>query len=111
MEKGVAGEELFTNEFVESIISINFRPFDESEVITIKDKEKVNEFFEILKDEKYISIDKNKWIEGCYLFDFVTNDGSEDFGISGDVIIFRGSQRRAVSGNNLVQGIIKETIH
>lgn len=35
------------------MISINFRPFDESGVINIKDKEKVSEFFEILRNEKY----------------------------------------------------------
>ena len=111
MDNSVTGKELFTDEFVESVISINFRPFDESGVITIKDKEKVNEFFEILRNEKYKSIDESDWVEGSYQFDFVTNNGSEDFGISGDVIIFGGSQRRAVSGNDLVQGIIRDTIH
>ena len=109
--KSIAGKELFTDEFIKSVNSINFRPFDESGIITIRDKEKVGEFFEILRNEKYKFIDEEEWTEGSYQFDFVTNDGLEHIGISEDVIIFGDSQRRAVSGTNLVRGIIKETIH
>lgn len=109
--KGIEGKELFTDEFVESVNSINFRPFDESGVITIKDKERVDEFFEILRNEKYSSIDEYDWVEGCYSFEFVTNVGLENIGISGNIIAYEGRQRRTVSGNDLIQGIIKETIH
>ena len=108
--KSVTGKELFTDEFVKSVASITFKPFNESGVIAIKDKEKVDEFFEILRNEKYNSIDEYDWIEGLYSFDFVTNDGLENIGINGNIIAFEGGQRRTVSENNLIQGIIRETI-
>lgn len=104
--KSVTGKELFTDEFVESVNSINFKPFNENEVITIKDKEQVNEFFEILRNEQYNPIDEYDWVEGFYSFDFVTNDGSEPIGIGGNVIAFKGNQHRVVSENDLVRRII-----
>ena len=109
--KEVTGKELFTDEFVQSVTGINFRPFDESEVITIEDKEKVDEFFEILRNEKYKSLNEYELLEGFYLFDFVTNDGSEGFGLGENAIGFGGSQYKVVSGNELVRGIIKEMVH
>ena len=109
--KEVTGKELFTDEFVQSVTGISFRPFDESRVITIEDKEKMDEFFEILRNEKYKSLNQYELLEGFYMFDFVTNDGSEDFGLGENAIGFGGSQYKVVSGNDLVQGIIKEIVY
>lgn len=110
----VKGVEMFPDEFVESVSRIEYSPFDGSEHIIIKDDEKIEEFFEILRKEDYKILVESKWVEGFYSFEFFTKDGVKSCGIGGDTIAYEGSPKSSqyyvVSGNNLVKGIIEETV-
>lgn len=115
IKERVSGTDMFTDEYMESVNRIDFLPFDESESISIKGNENINEFFEILRNEEYEPVDEKEWVEGGYMFNFITKEGVESFTVGGNVIVFDAApdetQYYAVSGNDLVKGIIKETVN
>ncbi len=92
----IQGSELFSDKLCNSIIEIDYYSFDEK-ITKVNDIEKIREIWKTLKDQNYQKLEEDKFVEGLYMMDFVTENTAYSFCFTGDIIGFKDGQYKVTN--------------